>query len=1010
MIHALLLGLAMTAPRPPQIHLATPSPRQAAWQKLELVAFTHFGPNSFTNKEWGGGNEDPNLFNPTDFDARQWARVLKQAGFKGVVITAKHHDGFCLWPSKLSTHTVAQSKWRDGRGDVLKELSAACKAEGLKFGVYLSPWDRNHPAYGTPEYNKVFAAMLKEVLTQYGDVFEVWFDGANGEGPNGKKQVYDWPLFHETVRTYAPNAVMFSDAGPDIRWVGNENGIAPETCWATIDRDRYFPGTPLHKELGEGKPAGTHFVPAECDVSIRPGWFYHPEEDNRVKSGEQLFHLYEQSVGRNANMLLNIPPDRRGQIHPNDVKALMDFKRLRDKTYGKNLVADFDGSGPVGAKPPTATIDGKLKQPTLIDRVVLREDLSFGQRVSKFMIEGKTNAGWTTLANGTTVGHKRIVPVPATKVSALRVSLQDGLADPYVLGVEAYATPFAAAELLQRESQAEKDKRMAWFRDARFGMFIHWGVYSIPGGVYNGKKDSGAGEWILTNLQIPPKEYEALQPQFNPYNFDAKKWVKIAKDAGMKYIVITSKHHDGFGMWPSKQTDWNIGHTPFKRDPLKELADECKKQGIVFCLYHSIMDWRHPDYLPHRPWDTRSLPNSNMDRYVDYMKAQLKELLTNYGPIGIVWFDGEWEGTWNHERGADLYAYVRSLQPNTIVNNRVDKGRGGMGGMSDKGFAGDYGTPEQEIPANGLPGVDWESCMTMNGTWGYKSTDTNWKSAETLIRNLVDCASKGGNYLLNVGPTSLGEIPEASVERLAEVGKWTKVNGESVYGTHAGPFVRPLPWGRVTQKGNKLYLHVFDKDAASVELSGLRGQFVGAYRLDDKRPVSIALGGAGWPVVALGDRRPSADEVFVIETRGTLRVDKTIPKQAPDGTVRLEAGDASITGSLQFEADKKAIGYWTNAADTVTWEFDLSRPGEYNIRVEFACEDASEGSTFEVGGAGWGLQATVKSTGGWANFKSIDLGRAALVHPGATKITVKAVHLKGNALMNLRRIILTPAK
>jgi alpha-L-fucosidase len=361
-----------------------------------------------------------------------------------------------------------------------------------------------------------------------------------------------------------------------------------------------------------------------------------------------------------------------------------------------------------------------------------------------------------------------------------------------------------------QETRAERDARLKWFRDARFGMFIHWGVYSVPAGQWKGNQ--GYGEWFLEETKMPVSEYEKFAQQFNPVKFDAQQWVQIAKDAGVKYIVITSKHHDGFGMYRSESTDWCIKSTPFQRDPLKELAAACKEAGITFCLYHSIMDWHHPDWGQRRTWNDK-VPSTppDMDRYTEYMKGQLKELITGYGPLGILWFDGEWEAPWTHARGVDLYHYVRSLQPSIIVNNRVGKGRAGMNGM-DQGQdrAGDYGTPEQEIPATGFgPGVDWESCMTMNNHWGYNKADQNWKSAQMLIRNLIDCASKGGNYLLNVGPTSEGLIPGPSVERMAEIGQWMKVNGESIYGTTASPF-KKLAYGKCTQKPGKLYLHVLD--------------------------------------------------------------------------------------------------------------------------------------------------------------------------------------------------------
>jgi alpha-L-fucosidase len=349
------------------------------------------------------------------------------------------------------------------------------------------------------------------------------------------------------------------------------------------------------------------------------------------------------------------------------------------------------------------------------------------------------------------------------------------------------------------ETPAAHNQRMEWFRDARFGMFLHWGVYAVPAGAWNGK--TNYGEWFLENTQMPVSQYEKFAAQFNPTNFNAREWVRMAKDAGMRYIVITSKHHDGFGIYRSGQTDWCVKTTPFQRDPLKELADACRAADIRLCLYYSIMDWHHPDWGKRRAWNDKATGTPDMDRYVAYMKRELKELLTRYGPIGILWFDGEWEDPWTHERGVDLYNYVRSLQPDIIINNRVGKGRAGMSGM-DKGArrVGDYGTPEQGIPATGFgPGVDWESCMTMNDHWGYNKHDDHWKSSTTLIRNLIDCSSKGGNYLLNIGPTAQGVFPPPAVARLADIGRWMKINGDAIYGTQASPFEN-LPWGRCTRK------------------------------------------------------------------------------------------------------------------------------------------------------------------------------------------------------------------
>ncbi len=348
---------------------------------------------------------------------------------------------------------------------------------------------------------------------------------------------------------------------------------------------------------------------------------------------------------------------------------------------------------------------------------------------------------------------------------------------------------------------------MEWWRDARFGLFIHWGLYSIPAGEWKGK--TNYAEWIRNNAHIPLKVYDKFVHQFDPVKFNAGQWVKMAKNAGMKYIVITSKHHDGFCLFNSKYTKFDIMSTPFKRDVLKELTDAAHKAGIKIGFYYSIMDWHNPDYLPRRSWEKdRPTKGADFTRYIQYIKNQLHELLTNYGKISILWFDGNWERNWNNKYGREIYNYVRSLQPGIIINNRV-----GTGTDDSLKAPGDYETPEQYIPATGLPGVDWETCMTMNDHWGYNKHDNDWKPVKVLIRNLVDIASKGGNFLMNVGPTSRGVFPEPAVERLKAIGKWMKVNSESIYGTQASPFEN-LVWGRCTQRkiegGTRLYLHVFD--------------------------------------------------------------------------------------------------------------------------------------------------------------------------------------------------------
>ncbi len=1033
MILSLVAAMAIATNNvlPPTPLQPVPSPRQLSWQQREMYAFVHFGPNTFSGKEWGEGTEDPNSFNPTQLDCRQWVRTFKAAGMRGIILVAKHHDGFCMWPSKFSAHTVAQSKWKNGKGDVLKELAEACKAEGMAMGVYVSPWDRNHPQYGTPEYNQVFANMLREVLTNYGPMFEVWFDGANGEGPNGKKQEYDWPLFIRTVRECQPNAVIFSDAGPDVRWVGNEQGLASETNWSLLNRARYFPGTPLFEELGKGDENGKDWVPAECDVSIRPGWFYKKDEDGRVKTVDDLLTLYHASVGRGANLLLNVPADRRGQIADIDARTLADFREslhglyATDLATGAKVSADVtrgDGfeaaratdeeytsywAAPDADKTAALTVD--LCKPTVFDRVSIQEPIWLGQRIRSFVVQAQENGSWKELGRGTTIGYKRILEFSGTRAQKIRLLITSSRACPAINHIGVFASKGAALDL-QADTHQQHEQRMEWFREARFGMFIHWGLYSLPAGEWRGKNYPDASEWLIYHAKISPQDWEPLKNSFNPVEFDAHKWVQVAKDAGMKYIVITSKHHEGFGMWPSKLNDWNIGSTAFKRDPLKELADACKEAGIKLCFYHSILDWHHPDYSPRRAEDTRKLPPPNMDRYDEFMKAQLKELLTNYGPIGVLWFDGEWDRDWTHERGKDLYYYIRSLQPNIIVNNRVDKGRSGMGGMTaSKEFLGDYGTPEQQIPANGLAGTDWESCMTMNGSWGFHKNDNNWKSAQQLVRNLVDCASKGGNYLLNVGPTSLGEIPQESVDRLKKIGNWLDVNGEAIYGSTASPFPKPLRWGRVTHKSGKLYLIVFSAPTGKIDLPGLKTRIMSVHSMDG-RPIPVAQDSNGATIDLSNEKIGEMPSVYVAAIPADARVTvvSTPQKQSDNGSITLGAIDAKVDGSTaQYESDKDCIGFWTNPSDSVTWEFEVTKPGEYNVKLEYACPSDTEGTTFDVIVADQSLRARISATPSWSSFASADLGKIKLSQ-GKSTLRIKPIHMPGYAVMNLKALHLEP--
>ena len=450
-------ALAETPPPPPYGPL--PSPRQIEWQKMEFVGFAHFTVDTFTGKEWGYGDESETVFNPTDFDADQIVRVAGQGGMKELILTCKHHDGFCLWPSKFTGHTVKNSPWRDGHGDVVKEISQACRKEGLKFGVYLSPWDRNSAIYGTPEYITYYRNQLTELLTGYGPISEVWLDGANGgDGYYGgaremrnidHKTYYDWPGTIALVRKLQPVACLFSDAGPDIRWVGNEAGIAGETCWETLNRSDFSPGNADSARLNRGDRPGTDWVPAECDVSIRPGWFYHPNENDKVKTPQQLLDLYFKSVGRGATMLLNIPPDQRGQIHEPDVASLLEFARRRDAIFADDLarharVSASNVRGNTRRYRPKNVLDGnrdtywttddgvtngditlEFSQPITFNVVRLREYTPLGQRVEEYVLErwNERDGKWEKFSSGTSIGNCRLVRGEDITTSKVRLRI-----------------------------------------------------------------------------------------------------------------------------------------------------------------------------------------------------------------------------------------------------------------------------------------------------------------------------------------------------------------------------------------------------------------------------------------------------------------------------------------------------------------------------------------------------------------------------------------------------------
>ncbi|WP_294079128.1 alpha-L-fucosidase [Proteiniphilum sp. UBA5384] len=410
-----------------------PTNNQYEWQRMELAAFIHFGINTFTGREWGDGTEDPALFNPTDFDAEQWVSTLQGSGFKMLILTAKHHDGFCLWPTQTTSHSIASSPWRNGSGDVVKEVKEACDRYNMKFGIYLSPWDKNAKSYGdSPRYNALFAQQLAELLTNYGDIHEVWFDGAYDEGHNGKVQKYDWPRFYQIIDSLQPNAVK-AIMGNDIRWVGNEDGLGRETEWSAtplqpdisdthINENLRLDISPTAEDLGSrrliAEAQSIHWYPSEVDVSIRPGWFYHPEEDEKVKTLSQLVDIYFHSVGMNSVLLLNIPPDKRGKLHETDRQRLRQLGNYISQTFDNEMLTNgnMEWKARAGAIREFNVIPGET-----INTVMLQEDIRKGQRVEEFAVEGWVDDEWIELASGSTVGYKRLLRFDDVTVPKIRV-------------------------------------------------------------------------------------------------------------------------------------------------------------------------------------------------------------------------------------------------------------------------------------------------------------------------------------------------------------------------------------------------------------------------------------------------------------------------------------------------------------------------------------------------------------------------------------------------------------
>ncbi|MEI7987192.1 MAG: alpha-L-fucosidase [Armatimonadota bacterium] len=573
-----------------------------------------------------------------------------------------------------------------------------------------------------------------------------------------------------------------------------------------------------------------------------------------------------------------------------------------------------------------------------------------------------------------------------------------------IFSISAQAQQTNSVDPRANETKEQRDARMKWWREARFGMFIHWGVYSVPAGTYDGKQIGGIGEWIMRSANIPVARYEQYAKQFNPEKFNATEWVSYAKAAGMKYIVMTAKHHDGFAMYPTKVSDWNItARSEFKRDPIGEMSAACRKAGIKFGVYYSQnLDWHHAGGgTAGSAWDDAQ--KGDFHKYVREISApQVNELLTNYKPA-VLWWDIN--GPFDAEEIKALTASFPKV-PGLISNNR-------LGG----GVPGDTETPEQFIPATGFKGRDWETCMTMNDTWGFKSYDNNFKSTTTLVRNLIDIASKGGNYLLNVGPTSEGIIPAPEVDRLKEVGQWMKANGSSIYATSASPYRKLAFDGRATVKGSTLFLNVFTWPSIGISIQGLQNSVKSAVVIATGEKLSVEKKADGSYVIDRPSRLDAISTAISLTLDGppTVVEPEMLLGPSKTGIFNLNAEGATLDGDeikLQESGENANIGFWTNPNDAITWK--VNRPGtdttEYQAKLEFACPEGVEGSKFRilVDDKPSGVKGTVTKTKSWNDFETMSLDGLIRLTPGKHLIKIKVDQMPKYAVMNVKRLALTP--
>lgn len=923
-----ILAVCLSAVGCMQQNVVVPNERQKEWADAEVGVMFHFDMQVFNpDYQWRqfGTHPDVSTFNPVDLDTDQWLEAASRIGAKYAVLVAKHCCGFSLWPTEAHDYSVKNTPWRNGEGDIVKDFVASCRKFGIKPAIYASTsangyyWVDNpgvvQPGgpYTQEEYIACVEKQLTELWSNYGDLFEIWFDGGVLAMEKGGADVLS------LVRRLQPDAIAFQ--GPYghpnlIRWVGNEVGTAPYPCWATTDSTTNADGTKVIEGL-HGDPAAPFWCPGESDCTLRHndtrqgGWMWAPGEEDRLYEVGELVGKYETSVGRNSNLLLGLVINDRGLVPDGDVRRLEEFGNAIKEKYG-NPLKTVSGTG----KSFLINFD----EPTVVDHAVMQEDITCGERVLKYVLEGHLTSGeWVTLASGTNIGHKHIDLFDAAEVKALRLKIINCKAKPVISNFSAFGPK-------------PRSVQQARFEDGNYAMFIHFGLYSQLEGVWNGKTYFGNAEWIMNGNQagIPVDEYMALASGFNPSEFDAEEIVRLAKDAGMKYIIITSKHHEGFAMFDSDADDFNIHDaTPCGRDLMKELADACHRNGLGIGFYYSqFQDWTAPGGFRGPETDGSGRRVSFDEYFRNKVVPQVTELLTNYGEIQLIWFDtpGDMQAHYSEE----LVDLVHKLQPGTLVSSRVGNGMG------------DYETlGDMEVPLKNISGL-WEGIDVTQAGWGYSRNDSEWKSPSFIVNELVATIARGGTFMMNVGPTSKGVIPPQAAESLRKAGEWVHKYPKVVYGAGPSPWGHAMPWGDVVTNDGKLYLIVNEWPAdGKLWLPGMKNSNILAAGTYEGRTLDFSMKD-GWGCIELPDRRTdliaSVMEVTVDDRSfiGTIGIDPSLPTE-----INVDFGEH---GNCRPRYDNwmDKFGEWKfkhticdlTADSWFDWTVDFQKPGYYNVDIE----------------------------------------------------------------------------